>query len=141
MGMALILLLFAAPGCLPEPRDDATLEAGYANPNNAACTVEDSKALLSNTPEPFPSHEDMFATCLVDKWNDCKTMQMCAAQCAATQGVSGRCSACFGNMGSCMDKNCTAPCFLVNPSAASCSQCIVNKCNAMLRLCLDGASK
>lgn len=123
-------------GCLPDPRDDATLEAGYDNPNNAACSVSEQAALVANTPQPFPTLEDMFGTCIVDQWNDCKSLQICAAQCASAQGVGGGCSTCFGNLGSCMDKNCTGFCVLKNPTATACANCIKSKCNAPMQLCL-----
>ncbi|MEY3011906.1 MAG: hypothetical protein RIT45_641 [Pseudomonadota bacterium] len=125
-----------AVGCLPEPRDAATLEAGYDNPNNAACSVSEQADLVSNTPKPFPSLENMFATCLVDRWNDCKTLQVCTTLCASSQGVGAGCSTCFGNLGTCLDKNCRGPCVLANPLVLTCATCIKANCSTPLKLCL-----
>ena len=136
MGLLCAASALITPGCLPEPRDAATLEAGYDNPTNAACSVSEQASLVSNTPNPFPSIEDMFATCVVDQWNECKSLQICVVQCASNQGVGGGCSTCFGNLGSCMDKNCTAACVLKNPTSSSCAACITSKCSAASKICL-----
>lgn len=128
-----------AIGCLPEPRDAATLEAGYDNPNNAACSLSEQADLLANAPEPFPALEEMFATCLVERWNDCKTLQVCTSQCASTQGVGAGCSTCFGNLGTCLEKNCVAWCVLKNASVENCVTCIKSKCNAPLQICSSPA--